>query len=249
MRRIKGGFTLIEVSLFLAITGLLFLGVTIGVQNSIYQQRYNDSVQNFMEFLRTAYAKTENVQRAAGGGNTTEAIYGKLITFGENNSGDKIYMYDVIGKADCAAANGVLNALKNCGLKIDKSLMESYTPKWSAGIENIEGNRFVGAVLITRHPQTGTVYTNVMLGSTIQVNSESSNSISLDSYLNSDNFKDERVDFCVNPNGVEEQSNIKADVRIKKGARNSSWIEKMPDTVPEGADDDYRNLCKEASRS
>ena len=61
MKRIKGGFTLIEVSLFLAITGLLFLGVTIGVQNSIFQQRYNDSVQNFVEFLRSAYSKTENV--------------------------------------------------------------------------------------------------------------------------------------------------------------------------------------------
>ena len=36
----KRGFTMIEVALFLAITGALFAGVTVGVQNSIFQQRY-----------------------------------------------------------------------------------------------------------------------------------------------------------------------------------------------------------------
>lgn len=256
MRATKGGFTLIEVSLFLAITGLLFLGVTIGVQNSIYQQRYNDSVQNFIEFLRTAYSKTENVQRAAGGGNTNEAIYGKLITFGEktsddSNDNDMIYMYDVIGKANCAAKNGVLSALRSCGLVADRSSMESYTPKWSAGIENTEGGRFVGAVLITRHPQTGTVYTNAMLSSTIQINDQNG-SVSLTNYLgdeSGDGFKSAKVDFCINPNGVEKQSTIKADVRIKKDSSNSSGVEQMPDTVPEGADSDYHNLCKGAARS
>ena len=60
MRKNKLGFTLIEVSLFLAITGLLFLGVTLGVQNSIYQQRYNDAVQSFANFLGNIYDEVLN---------------------------------------------------------------------------------------------------------------------------------------------------------------------------------------------
>ena len=115
--KIKRGFTLIEVSLFLAITGLLFLGVTVGVQNSIFQQRFNDSVQGFAEFLRSVYTGVLNTQ-SLGAGDTESAIYGKLVTFGESidlndcpvNGGiglsdgcvgskddNAIFVYDVIG--------------------------------------------------------------------------------------------------------------------------------------------------------
>ena len=58
MKNSRRGFTLIEVALFLVVTGALFAAVTIGVQNSIYQQRQNDAVQNFAEFIRSAYAAT-----------------------------------------------------------------------------------------------------------------------------------------------------------------------------------------------
>ena len=44
MIKSKRGFTLIEVAIFLAITGALFVSVAVGVQNSVYQQRISDSV-------------------------------------------------------------------------------------------------------------------------------------------------------------------------------------------------------------
>lgn len=230
MTKIKGGFTLVEVSLFLAITGLLFLGVTIGVQNSIFQQRYNDSVQNFVEFLRSAYSKTENVQ-SAGPGNTNQAIYGKLITFGENNS-DEVYMYSVVGAASCGSSyNGTLAALKNCGADVLDSenkpySAESYTPKWSAAIQDKGSSLFKGAVLITRHPQSGNVYTFVKQTSgTIEV----SRGEGLSNYLDESIFVPNVVDFCINPNGNTTNSSIRADVRIKAGARNSSGIEVFMD--------------------
>ena len=230
MKKMKGGFTLIEVSLFLAITGLLFLGVTIGVQNSIFQQRYNDSVQNFAEFLRSAYAKTENVQ-SAGTGDTDQAIYGKLITFGEPNSNNTVYMYSVIGKASCGGGfNGMLKALIDCEADVlnskgDPYLSESYTPKWSAAIQSIDWNPFVGAILITRHPQSGTVHTFVMNGKTINVSGKSR----LD--LKNNIFGSGEVNFCINPNGYTkaEGGGVRADVRIVEGARNSSGIETLFD--------------------
>ena len=242
MAKVKGGFTLVEVSLFLAITGLLFLGVTIGVQNSIFQQRYNDSVQNFVEFLRSAYAKTENVQ-SAGTGDSVQAIYGKLITFGEegsfndpyNNPENEIFMYDVIGLAKCKGSfDGTLDALKACGAEVVKKeggetktigLAESYKPRWSAAIQTIDYKPFKGAILITRHPQSGTIYTFTMTGSTVEINNGSG---TLSKALDSFKSDQEDLDFCVNPNGNVE-SGTRADVRIDKGARNSAGVEVMPD--------------------
>lgn len=246
MIKTKGGFTLIEVSLFLAITGLLFLGVTIGVQNSIFQQRYNDSVQNFVEFLRSAYAKTENVQGTQDGGRSNEAIYGKLITFGENG-GDEVFMYSVVGKASCGSGfNGTLDALKSCEVDVIKKAdskpysAESYKPKWSAAIQNTDWKQFEGAILITRHPQSGTVYTFVKkTNGTIEV----SQGVGLSNYLNNDNFEPISVDFCINPNGNTDSGGIRADVRIVAGARNSSGIEIMPDKNAENEKTGDYNKC------
>ena len=238
MIKMKGGFTLIEVSLFLAITGLLFLGVTIGVQNSVFQQRYNDSVQNFVEVLRSAYAKTENVQNYAEGGNTDKAIYGKLITFGESNnlSGEsntdgEIFMYSVIGNASCGSGfNGTLEALGACEVSVldengEPYLAESYKPKWAAAIQSTEGGLFNGAILITRHPQSGTIFTFVKNNGTVEVNE--GKGLIKDGKI--EGFKPGTVDFCVNPNGDTNDGGARADVRIKDGARNTSGIEVMPD--------------------
>ena len=101
MSRIRKGFTLIEISIFLAVTGLLFAMVTIGVQNSIYQQRYNDTVQSFADFLRNIYSGVENVQ-SLGDGRHDVAIYGKMVSFGQTmdlegnavESGQPIFVYD-----------------------------------------------------------------------------------------------------------------------------------------------------------
>lgn len=105
MKRLRHGFTLIEVALFLVVTGALFVGVTVGVQNSIYQQRTNDSVQSLVSFLRGIYSQTTNVENE-GNGRTNKAVYGKLITFGESYDlsgqeivGDQktIFTYNIIG--------------------------------------------------------------------------------------------------------------------------------------------------------
>ncbi|MBQ1373667.1 prepilin-type N-terminal cleavage/methylation domain-containing protein [Candidatus Saccharibacteria bacterium] len=50
MIRRRRGFTLVEVSLFLAITAASFVGIVAGTQSSIFQQRYNDAVQSFVDF-------------------------------------------------------------------------------------------------------------------------------------------------------------------------------------------------------
>lgn len=194
MSGLKKGFTLIEVALFLVITGALFAAITVGVQNSISQQKFNDAVQNFAEFLRNAYAETMNVQNLAYG-RSNKAIYGKLISFGEdkdfsgetintNDSKNVVYMYDVVGDIGDIGTGNVLETLVKLNADVimvkdnevkPASMIENYTPKWTSQIEpacNDSGcdyNPFKGAVLIVRHPRSGTVYTFVMEDKAISV--------------------------------------------------------------------------------
>lgn len=189
MKRGKLGFTLIEVAIFLAITGALFVSVAVGVQNSVYQQRTNDSVQSFMEFLRTAYAGVTDVQNT-GGGRSDKAIYGRLITFGEThnlagepveNDNGEIFMYTIIGDINEDKTGEVMTVLKdlNAGLirKTTKEngaeevllagIAENYTPKWAAEIEpacdtklsDCDFTPMKGMIMIVRHPNSGTVST------------------------------------------------------------------------------------------
>ncbi len=108
MGKHKRGFTLIEVVLFLAVTTALFVGIAVGVQGSIFQQRYTDAVQNFAEFLRSVYSQVSNVQNESTG-RSDKAIYGKVITFREaadSGRGNVIRTYNLIGDVESLQSNG-----------------------------------------------------------------------------------------------------------------------------------------------
>ena len=53
----KKGFTMLEVTLVLALTGLLLIGLLGGTAVAIQTQRYNDSVRSNAEYLRTMYSE------------------------------------------------------------------------------------------------------------------------------------------------------------------------------------------------
>lgn len=114
MSRLKRGFTIIEVSIFLAVTGLLFIGITVGVQNSIFHQRYNDAVQSFADFLRGVYDGVLNVQGSGGGRSEDTVVYGKMIVFdsqdGEDDDSDG-------GDGGSGDINGCLKQLEAAGLE------------------------------------------------------------------------------------------------------------------------------------
>lgn len=96
MKRRRIGFTIIEVSLFLAVTAALFVGIAAGTQNSLYQQRYNDTVQNFAEFMRSLYSQVSNVQNESTG-RSDKAIYGKVAIFTHDGDKNKIRTYNLVG--------------------------------------------------------------------------------------------------------------------------------------------------------
>lgn len=110
------------------------------------------------------------------------AIYGKLISFGEENkNGDyTIYVYDVIGRASdfsnpIVGASTTIDELRVMHADVlalvqeneatnklslsTAALQESYDPSWGARAEDPDGNIFHGTLMIVRAPSSGAVRT------------------------------------------------------------------------------------------
>lgn len=253
MKRLRSGFTLVEVSLFLAITAAIFVGVAVGTQNSIFQQRYNDSIQSFAEFLRSIYSQVLNVQNE-NLGRSDKAIYGKIVVFGvDNNSGEnRIVSYNVIGNINSGVESGsMLELMASLGITTkdgDNSVgfVEDFQPKWGSQIQTTEGwengryKVFSGALLILRHPNSGTVntyFTKKDLGIENPLDGFKKEN---DAYKGLE-FDKSDIDFCINPNGAG-KTNLRRDVRIVKNARNSSGIEVIGD---ENDENDNGNRCRQ----
>ena len=144
----KKGFTIIEVAIFLAISGALFAMVMANMSGTVARRRYNDSVSDFVENIKNGYSETINVENyrtqkddssyfcsiASGQasketgvndnypGRTKCAVYGQVITFGEGNK-PEIHHYTIIGRAvnDNIDPNGnddILSALRTVGADI-----------------------------------------------------------------------------------------------------------------------------------
>ena len=257
MNKFGRGYTIVEVALFLAITGLLFIGVAIGVQSSIFQQRYNDSVQNFAEFLRSLYSQVTNVENiSTTAGRSNKAIYGKLVTFGEEwcddtddeNDDYKVCSYTVVGNVDgdyttsdstlkIMSVLGIDIVVENDSEKNQAGIIETYTPRWGAKIENTNNEPFQGALLIVRHPRSGTVFTffDDWPKDDLKRSVKEEEGIKVMNYGNVSGvggveegalegmFELRDVDFCINPTGS--SNGVRRDIRIKSGARNASGVE------------------------
>ena len=182
MKHKRFGFTLLEMAIFLAMTGALFVGIIVGTQGSIRQQKYNDSVQSFVNFWKDIYASVSNTQNYNGEqGRSDQAIYGKLVVFGQSiglpSSSDfdqrMVFTYDVIGDATVSGTGTALEVLYNLGsvpknyinvisyngAAFSSGIAESYLPTWGAEIQDENGELFKGSILVVRHPRSGVINT------------------------------------------------------------------------------------------
>ena len=218
------GFTIIEVSLFLALTGVVMLGA-LGIFSNIKQQRYNDSVQNFAEYLRGIYSQVENVENSGTNcgcttgtsntccGQTKTAIYGKVVIV----SGDDISSYTVLGGAHVSSKLFEFkSALGSSGANItfDTSSKLSYSPLWQASVKLKEkdSDNFNGSILIARSPNSGVIHT--------YFSKDIAASNGLSDWLNGANVQD--VNFCVYS---EDDGGYPRNVRITRDAHNASGVQ------------------------
>lgn len=250
MKRARLGFTLIEISFFLALTGVLFISIAIGTSNTLWQQKYNDSVQSFSNFIRSIYAQVSNTQRATGEGRSDRAIYGKLITFGEeydlkgvriSSDEQRIFVYDVIGNAGSVGTGDIKDLFTALNVNIvdigysggsitdvtPSGFADSYMPTWGAVIDSTEHELFTGSILVVRHPRSGVINTLyspqiVPVNETVKFNFGGAETL-LSSRLDSFTADDD-IDFCLNPYGMGQSGSFIRDIRISKNARNSSGV-------------------------
>lgn len=249
----KQGFTIIEVMLVLAVTGLMLVGVIAGTYSSIASQRYNDSVRSFSEFLRQVYAEVISPQSLGEGNSDDEAVYGKVIVFGINagtdertNAGtdDTIYTATLVGgthpprnESNFIEELGYVNTTDSsrsvaahlfCGDGgTQASTLDGYIPMWEAKINNTDNKTLKGTLIIARSPSSGTVHTAF----TDQVYDIKNNCQAASTALQRDLQTDPSsfnmvsdLDFCI----VSDNSRIVRDIRLSADGHNSSAINLIP---------------------
>src|SRR5690606_23016561 len=90
--RSQEGFTIIETTLFLAISGLLILMIVAGTGMSLNIQRYRDAVESFKSLVQQQYADLSSVQNGRDKNWTCDTS----STVVENGSDDTLR-----GQSDC----------------------------------------------------------------------------------------------------------------------------------------------------
>ena len=85
-RYCQPGFTIIEVMLFLAISGVMAIGLMAGMGAAISSQQYRDSVQSYADYLRGQYSKVVAVENErSGDSGATCPLAGSVTDRGRSN--------------------------------------------------------------------------------------------------------------------------------------------------------------------
>lgn len=184
------GFTVIETMLFLAVSGVLIVGILVASGGAINAQRYKDAVNSLASFFQGEYDRVANVQNlrdsdltcAPGDaslsigdgssfrGTTDCVIMGRLLTSSEQ--GDLINAQTVYGSVDLSNVfsesgvqlNGDAAAITGSNLFIDGELGDSneYRPEWSTRLVTPRSTEpDRWQILIVRSPASGSLRTYV----------------------------------------------------------------------------------------
>jgi hypothetical protein len=168
-----------------------------------------------------------------------------------------VYVYNVIARAvnswdpgySTATTLDLLRRLNANAVRLNDEgtgyvpvgIVEEYTPRWAARIQNLDNfDDYTGSLLLLRSAQTGEIWTyaspepvevNDMIKTEYQGGELNVFQVSEEVNLLDNNFDNsfglQQVDFCVNPNGSEE-NNVRTDVRIIRGAHDASGVEMVP---------------------
>lgn len=183
--RNQKGFTIIEVLLFLGITGLLALALLSGWTTMINTQRYRDSVKTLQTFIQQQYGAVYNVQNGRGAmtgcvigpdgpvfttedegvstppGQTNCIILGRYIYI---SGGNDVTVYPIVGEdateSDNTSDRAAILARNPIEITTDIGLSQSeLSVPWQAEVVNAAGNRMDMAIVIARSPESGAVHT------------------------------------------------------------------------------------------
>ena len=116
MGAFRKGFTIIEVMLFLALSGLLLVGILGGLGGNIARQRYNDAVQDTVNMLRDQYSFVTDTEIAVRSSNDA-SCYGLVGSDIQDNplqyfraaNNAKVDSVSYRGRTNCVIYGAVVN--------------------------------------------------------------------------------------------------------------------------------------------
>lgn len=171
----QAGFTIIEITLFMAITGLLFLIAVAGTGNTIRTFRFTDSGRSLEAFAQKQYDdvinglnnRSASVSCSNGTVDTSTAqeigssnclLIGKLIVFRSGNTA--VTTYNVVGTEPA----GVNYSLSDDDLisafqprAVTNTATETYTIPWGnapSGFKRLSDNTATNGLLLIRSPKS-----------------------------------------------------------------------------------------------
>lgn len=233
----RSGFTIIEVMLFLAITGALTVAILVGSGVAISQQRYRDSVNSFKGLIQEQYGLIANVINSEAKnrvcipsdgtllfkdgteqrrGTSECLVMGRFVVIDQT----QVKAYNLIGRPpaevtkDMEVSDDTL--LKEYALAVQTP--EEYEVSWGAKIVHPKTkNGITAGILIIRSPLSGSILTYTQDLPETDVKEEARLNTVIRSMITADNTA--QKDFCVDSQG---SSGMGRRLAVRMGARASS---------------------------
>lgn len=194
----QSGFTIIEVVLFLGVTGLMAAGILVGMGTALASQRYKDAVSTFQSDIQQQYEDISAVKNnrfsvdgACDGdrGQSDCVLVGKLLTVSPSGQTMSQLVYgserSAISDADDFA---VIRSYSPQVTTLDQRISQM---EWGTGVAAPAGGASNGVgILVVRSPQSGSIYTFTRSGTSTG---------NLSSMINNGNSSDRTL--CVTPGG------------------------------------------------
>lgn len=184
----SAGFTIIETTLFLAISGVLVVALLAGTGASLGAQRYRDAAETFKSLLQQQYSDLTSIKNSRDsslscGSNASPSTGGTAENRGQSDcvligkyvriQDSDISLYTVLGYQidEIIGLNDVNDLKQNYALNISKPTTQTSIMEWGTRIawpvtQLAGGPSTLGAtaprefgMLVVRSPQSGQIYT------------------------------------------------------------------------------------------
>ncbi len=173
---IERGFTVIELMLFLAVSGALFAALMIGVNNNISQQRYRESVTSYSALLQGQYSDVANTRNARDNdwqcaddgtiseesengqprGTTDCVILGRAVQIEDN--GTTVVTSSVVGREPVQNdTTSDIETLKAYHPKVTSFDSRTNSIEWGSTLFTKEHKASTASFLILRSPVSGLI--------------------------------------------------------------------------------------------
>lgn len=235
------GFTVIETMMFLAITGILVVGILYGTGTSINVQRYRDSVLSLQTTLQDQYSQVVNVRNevsleglscdtnavvtvdpdagSAPRGQADCVVMGRYVRTLDSRT---LSLSTVVGYINPNAVTNTndLQTLQLYALNTIPTSEEEYPIEWNAELQQAGGDMPLAfSVLILRSPTSGIVRT--FINPTVSMGSDTIDDLVDTAYLS------QSLKACVDAGGL--FGTNKMAVSIVPNATSATGVEILGD--------------------